>query len=171
MLATRNQRLAGIEDAFIITVEPPPVNGIGGAGGFKMRLEDGANVGTAVLEAATRDLVAAANADPRLKGVFTPFSAATPHVYADIDRVKAAKLGVPPERVFEAMQVYLGSAYINDFNYLGRTYQVIAQADDRFRMTATDSARVKTRNDAVQLVPVVSDARFHDISGAYLLHR
>ena len=59
-----------------------------------------------------------------------------PNIYADIDRVKAAKLGVPPERVFEAMQVYLGSAYINDFNYLGRTYQVIAQADDRFRMTA-----------------------------------
>jgi hypothetical protein len=59
-----------------------------------------------------------------------------PNIYADIDRVKAAKLGVPPERVFEAMQVYLGSAYINDFNYLGRTYQVIAQADGRFRMTA-----------------------------------
>jgi multidrug efflux pump subunit AcrB len=79
------------------------VNGIGGAGGFKMMLEDRANVGTAVLEAATRDLVAAANADPRLKGVFTPFSGATPNIYADIDRVKAGKLGLPPERVFEAM--------------------------------------------------------------------
>jgi len=171
ILATINQRLAGIEDAFIVTVEPPPVNGIGGAGGFKMMLEDRANVGTAVLEAATRDLVAAANADPRLKGVFTPFSGATPNVYADIDRVKAAKLGVPPERVFEAMQVYLGSAYINDFNYLGRTYQVIAQADDRFRMTAADIARFKTRNDAGQMVPVGSVARVRDTSGPYRLPR
>jgi hydrophobe/amphiphile efflux-1 (HAE1) family protein len=171
ILATINQRLAGIEDAFIVTVEPPPVNGIGGAGGFKMMLEDKANVGTAALEAATRDLVAAANADPRLRGVFTPFSGATPNIYADIDRVKAAKLGVPSERVFEAMQVYLGSAYINDFNYLGRTYQVIAQADDRFRMTAADIARFKTRNDAGQMVPVGSVARFHDTSGPYRLPR
>jgi hydrophobe/amphiphile efflux-1 (HAE1) family protein len=171
ILATVNQRLAGIEDAFIVTVEPPPVNGIGGASGFKMMLEDRANVGTAVLEAATRDLVAAANADPRLKGVFTPFSGATPNIYADIDRVRAAKLGVPPERVFEAMQVYLGSAYINDFNYLGRTYQVVAQADDRFRMTAADIARFKTRNDAGQMVPIGSVASFHDTSGPYRLPR
>src|SRR5258705_6851409 len=171
ILATINQRLAGIEDAFIVTVEPPPVNGIGGAGGFQMMLEDRANLGTAVLVAGTRDLVAAADADPRLKGVFTPFSGATPNIYADIDRVKAAKLGVPPERVFEAMQVYLGSAYINDFNYLGRTYQVIAQADDRFRMTAADIARFKTRNDAGQMVPVGSVARFRDISGPYRLPR
>jgi len=171
ILAIINQRLSGVEDAFIVTVEPPPVNGIGGAGGFKMMLEDQANVGTAVLEAATRDLVAAANADPRLTGVFTPFSGATPNVYADIDRVKAAKLAVPPERVFEAMQVYLGSAYINDFNYLGRTYQVIAQADDRFRMKAADIARFKTRNDAGQMVPIGSVASFHDTSGPYRMPR
>jgi len=154
-----------------VTVEPPPVNGIGGAGGFKMMLEDQANVGTAVLEAAARDLVAAANADPRLAGVFTPFSGATPNIYADIDRVKAAKLGVPPERVFEAIQVYLGSTYINDFNYLGRTYQVIAQADDRFRMKAADIARFKTRNDAGQMMPIGSVARFHDTSGPYRMPR
>jgi multidrug efflux pump subunit AcrB len=85
--------------------------------------------------------------------------------------VKAAKLGVPPERVFEALQVYLGSAYINDFNYLGRTYQVIAQADDRFRMTTADIARFKTRNDTGQMVPVGSVARFHDASGPYRLPR
>ena len=171
ILANINQRLSGVEDAFIVTVEPPPVNGIGGAGGFKMMLEDQANVGTAVLEAAARDLVAAANADPRLTGVFTPFSGATPSVYADIDRVKAAKLGVPPERVFETMQVYLGSAYINDFNYLGRTYQVIAQADDRFRIKAADLARFKTRNDAGQMVPIGSVVSFHDTSGPYRMPR
>ena len=171
ILANINQRLSAIEDAFIVTVEPPPVSGIGGAGGFKMMLEDQANVGTVALEAATRDLVAAANADPRLTGVFTPFSGATPNIYADIDRVKAAKLGVPPERVFEAMQVYLGSAYINDFNYLGRTYQVIAQADDRFRMRPEDIARFKARNDGGQMVPIGSVASLHDTSGPYRMPR
>src|SRR5260370_10164343 len=104
MLTAINQRIAGNEDAFIVTVEPPPVNGIGGAGGFKMMLEDRANVGTAVLEAATRDLVAAANEDPRLKGVFTPFSRATPNIYAPIDRVKSAKLDLPAEHPFQTRQ-------------------------------------------------------------------
>ncbi|MEH2474283.1 hydrophobe/amphiphile efflux-1 (HAE1) family protein [Nitrobacteraceae bacterium AZCC 2161] len=171
ILASINERLAGIEDGFIITVEPPPVNGIGGAGGFKMMLEDRANAGSAALEAAARDLVSAANADARLSSVFTPFSSATPNVYADIDRIKAAKLGVPPERIFEALQVYLGSAYINDFNYLGRTYQVLAQADSQYRMTADDIARFKARNDAGAMVPIGSVATFRDTAGPYRLPR
>jgi HAE1 family hydrophobic/amphiphilic exporter-1 len=108
ILATINQRLAGIEDAFIVTVEPPPVNGIGGAGGFKMMLEDRGNVGTAVLEAATRDLVAAANADSRLKGVFTPFSGATPNIYADIDRVKRPSLVCRPSGCSKRCRSILG---------------------------------------------------------------
>src|SRR5258708_10413107 len=99
-LATINQRLAGIEDAFIVTVEPPPVNGIGGAGGFKMMLEDRANVGTAVLEAATRDLVAAANADPRPKSGFTPLYPPPPNPHAHNARVKTPKpRGAPPPGV------------------------------------------------------------------------
>jgi HAE1 family hydrophobic/amphiphilic exporter-1 len=169
ILASINKRLSGIKDGFIITVEPPPVNGIGGAGGFKMMLEDQGNLGPAALEAAAAGLAAAANADPRLTGVFTPFSSATPNVFADIDRVRAAKLGVPPERVFEAMQVYLGSAYINDINYLGRTYQVFAQAEDRFRMKTDDIARFKTRNQAGEMVPLGSVMTFRDTAGPYRL--
>jgi hydrophobe/amphiphile efflux-1 (HAE1) family protein len=171
VLASINRRLAGIQEGFIITLEPPPVNGIGGAGGFKMMLEDRGDVGPAAMEAAAQDLVAAANADPRLTGVFSPFSSATPNVYADIDRIRASKLGVPPERVFEAMQVYLGSAYINDFNYLGRTYQVMAQADASERMTTADIAGFKTRNDAGAMVPIGSVASFRDTSGPYRLPR
>jgi hydrophobe/amphiphile efflux-1 (HAE1) family protein len=171
ILASINQRLAGIKDGFIITVEPPPVNGIGGAGGFKMMLEDKGNLGPAALEMAARDLVTAANADPRLTGVFTPFSAATPNVFVDIDRVRAAKLGLPPERVFETMQVYLGSAYINDFNYLGRTYQVFAQAEDRFRMQTDDIPRFKTRNQAGDMVPLGSVVTFRNTAGPYRLPR
>ena len=144
VLASINKRLAKIDGAFVITILPPPINGIGNAGGFKMMLEDKKNLGPAALEAAAQELAAAANADPRLSGVFTPFTSTTPNLYADIDRVRAAKLGVPAQRVFEALQVYLGSAYVNDFNYLGRTYQVMAQADEAYRLTADDIGRYKT---------------------------
>jgi multidrug efflux pump subunit AcrB len=107
VLASIDKRLAKIDGAFVITILPPPINGIGNAGGFKMMLEDKKNLGPAALEPAAQELAAAANADPRLSGVFTPFTSTTPNLYADIDRVRAAKLGVPAQRVFEALQVYL----------------------------------------------------------------
>ncbi len=171
ILASLRQRLSTIEDAFVITIAPPPVAGIGNAGGFKMMLQDQAGLGPAALQAAAQDLAAKANQTPGLVGVFSPFSAGTPTVFADIDRVKAEKLGVSPDKVFEAMQVYLGSAYINDFNYLGRTYQVIAQADGRFRTTTADIARLKTRNAAGAMVPIGSVASFRDVTGPYRVPR
>ena len=171
ILASINQRLSAIKDGFIITVEPPPVNGIGGAGGFKMMLGDRGNLGPSALEAAARGLVAAANADPRLTGVFTPYSSATPNVFVDIDRVRAAKLGVPPEHVFDTIQAYLGSAYINDFNFLGRTYPVFAQAEDHYRMRTDDIARFKTRNQAGDMVPLGSVVTFRNTTGPYRLPR
>jgi HAE1 family hydrophobic/amphiphilic exporter-1 len=105
------QRLSVIQDAFVLTIPPPPVAGIGTAGGFKMMLQDRQGLGSAALEAAAQDLAGAANQIPGLVGVFSPFSTHTPSVFADIDREKAQKLGVTPEKVFEAMQVYLGSAH------------------------------------------------------------
>jgi multidrug efflux pump subunit AcrB len=136
-----------------------------------MMLEDRKNLGPAALEAAAQELAAAANADPRLSGVFTPFTSTTPNLYADIDRARAAKLGVPAQRVFEALQVYLGSTYINDLNYLGRTYQVMAQADEAYRLTADDIGRYKTRNDAGEMVPIGSVATFHNTTGPYRVPR
>jgi len=171
ILASLRQRLSTIEDAFIITIAPPPVAGIGNAGGFKMMLQDQQGLGPAALQAAAGELAAKANQTPGLVGVFSPFSAGTPTVFADIDRVKAEKLGVSPDKVFEAMQVYLGSAYINDFNYLGRTYQVIAQADGRFRTTTADIARLKTRNAAGAMVLIGSVASFRDVTGPYRVPR
>ncbi|WP_428530845.1 efflux RND transporter permease subunit [Rhodopila sp.] len=171
VLNQMRQRLSGIQDAFIITIPPPPVAGIGTAGGFKMMLQDREGLGPAALEAAAQDLVGAANQIPGLVGVFTPFSTRTPSVFADIDRVKAQKLGVTPSQVFEAMQVYLGSAYINDFNYLGRTYEVTAQADARFRSSVEDIARLKTRNAAGAMVPIGSVARLHSSTGPYRVPR
>ena len=106
-----------------------------------------------------------------LVGVFTLFNTRTPKVFADIDRTRAQILGVPITRVFEAMQVYLGSAYVNDFNILGRTYQVVAQADEPFRRDTHDIAQLKTRNSAGRMVPIGSVAQFRDITGPYRVPR
>ena len=171
ILASLRQRLSSIEDAFIITIAPPPVAGIGNAGGFKMMLQDQQGLGPVALQSAAQALAAAANRTPGLAGVFSPFSAGTPTVFADIDRVKAERLGVSPDKVSEALQVYLGSAYINDFNYLGRTYQVVAQADGKFRTSTADIARLKTRNAAGSMVQIGSVASFRDVTGPYRVPR
>jgi HAE1 family hydrophobic/amphiphilic exporter-1 len=167
ILADLRRRLSTIEEAFIITIPPPPVRGIGNAGGFKMMVQDKRGRGLPALEAATQDLVGAANQTPGVAGIFSLFNTRTPKVYADIDRVRAEMLGVSPDRVFETLQVFVGSAYVNDFNYLGRTYRVTAQADAPFRQDERDIANLKTRNDKGQMVPIGTVAEFRDIVGPY----
>jgi hydrophobe/amphiphile efflux-1 (HAE1) family protein len=171
ILTDLRSRLSAVEQAFIIVIPPPPVRGIGNAGGFKMMVQDKRGRGLAALDAATQDMVAAANKTPGLVGVFSLFNTRTPKLYADIDRVKAEMLGVSAGEVFEALEVYLGSVFVNDFNYLGRTYQVMAQADGQFRQDISDIANLKTRNSAGQMVPIGAVASFHDITGAYRVPR
>ena len=151
--ADLRRRLSAIKGAFIITLSPPPVRGIGTAGGFKMYVQDKRGRGPAALEAATQDLVQAANKTPGMQSVFTLFNTKTPKVYADIDRARAQILGLPASRIFDALQVYLGSSYVNDFNILGRTYEVVAQADEQFRRDPHDIGNLKARNNAGQMVP------------------
>jgi multidrug efflux pump len=139
ILADLRRRLASVKDAFVLPIAPPPVQGLGSAGGFKLMVEDQNNLGPAALAQAVQKLVIAANKDPDLANVFTLFSTGSPSVYADIDRTRAEKLGLTPGNIFDAMQIYLGSTYINDFNYLGRTYEVIAQADAKSRKTSLTS--------------------------------
>src|SRR5260221_10558774 len=117
ILADLPPRLSTIQEAFIITIPPPPVRGIGNAGGFKMMVQDKRGRGPQALEAATQDLVAAANQTPGLVGVFSLFNTRTPKLYADIDRVRAEMLGVTADKVFQTLQVYIGSAFVNEFNY------------------------------------------------------
>jgi hydrophobe/amphiphile efflux-1 (HAE1) family protein len=154
VLADLRRRLSVINDAYVLTIPPPPVQGLGSTGGFKMMLEDRGGLGSEALVKAARALVAAANQDPSFAGVFTLFSAGSPSVYADIDRVKAEKVGLTPTDVFSTLQVYLGSQYVNDFNYLGRTYQVIVQGDGKFRTTSQDIAHLKARNTSGEMVPI-----------------
>jgi len=171
VLADLRRRLSVIQGAFVLTIPPPPVPGLGSAGGFKMMLQDRAGVGPDVLAKAAQTLVAAANADPDFAGVFTLFSTRTPSIYLNIDREKAEMVGLTPTEVFNTLQIYLGSQYVNDFNYLGRTYEVIAQADGRFRSKVGDISRLEARNTAGQMVPISTVARFAETTGPYRVPR
>ena len=161
------QRVSVIKDAHVLVFQPPPVQGLGNSGGFTMELEDRGEVGAAALQKAANVLVAQANKDPDLAGVFTLFNAGSPSVYADIDRLKAEKVGLTPTDVFSTLQVYLGSQYVNDFNYLGRTYQVIVQGDGRFREAPSDILRLKARNAAGAMVPVGTVTNLNNTTVAY----
>jgi hydrophobe/amphiphile efflux-1 (HAE1) family protein len=171
VLADLRRRLSVIQGAFVLTIPPPPVPGLGSAGGFKMMLQDRAGLGPDALAKAAQTLVAAANADPDFAGVFTLFSTRTPSVYLDIDREKAEMVGLTPTDVFNTLQIYLGSQYVNDFNYLGRTYEVIAQADGRFRSNVGDISRLEVRNAAGQMVPISTVSRFQEVTGPYRVPR
>ncbi|CAN5363785.1 multidrug efflux RND transporter permease subunit [soil metagenome] len=163
--AELRKRLSVIESAFIIVLPPPAVPGIGTGGGFAMRIEDRQGRGAQLLAAATDELVNAARRVPGLTAVFSPFSANTPQVFVDIDRQKAQMLGVPIQNLTEAIETYFGSTYVNDFNILGRTYHVTAQADYPFRKEASDLARLRTRNKAGDMVMLGSVVNFSDAAG------
>ncbi len=171
VLGDLRRRLSVIQGAFILTIPPPPVQGIGNAGGFKMMLQDEGGLGSEALAKAAQALMGAANKDPHFAGVFTLFNTRTPSVWADIDREKAEKVGLTPTDVFNTFQVYLGSQYVNDFNYLGRTYEVIAQADGQFRRRVEDIGRLKARNASGAMVPIGTVARFSMQTSAYRVPR
>jgi multidrug efflux pump len=158
-------KYAGLKDAFIAIFPPPPVNGLGTIGGFKLQVEDRADLGYQALDAAMQQVVAKARANPALAGIFTNYEVNQPQLYADLDRTKAMQLGVNVQDVFDAMQIYLGSLYVNDFNRFGRTYQVIAQADRQYRSTPDDILRLKTRNAAGDMVPLGAMVRVSDTTG------
>jgi HAE1 family hydrophobic/amphiphilic exporter-1 len=162
-----NQKYAAIQDAFVLSISPPPVRGIGTTGGFKMQVQDTTGGDLSQLANVAQTMADAANRTPGLAGVFTTFNTRTPKVYADIDRVRAEMLGVTSSDVFQTLEVYLGSQYVNDFNFLGRTYRVTAQADGQFRQDLHAISELKTRNAEGQMVPLGSVASFRDITGPY----
>jgi hydrophobe/amphiphile efflux-1 (HAE1) family protein len=163
--ADLQREFAGIQDAFVAIFPPPPVMGLGTTGGFKLYVEDRAGLGLDALYGATQTLLAEASKTPGLTRMFSSFTINTPQLDAEIDRAKAKTQGVPLQNVFETMQINLGSLYVNDFNRFGRTYQVIAQADAEFRDQADDIVRLKTRNNAGQLVPLGSLVKVRESYG------
>ena len=160
-----NRRMGAIEDAFVLVLSPPPVNGLGTTGGFKMMIEDRGNVGYDELYKAVQAVQAKAAADKRLQGVFSGYQINVPQLYADIDRVKAKQLGVPLAEINRTLQINLGALYVNDFNQFGRTYQVRVQADAPFRSQREQIAQLKVRSAAGEMIPLSSLMRIRDTYG------
>jgi multidrug efflux pump len=145
-----------IQDAFSAVFPPPPVNGLGSIGGFKLQIEDRADLGDEALYHATQAVLNKARQNPKLSGLFSSYEINVPQLKADIDRTKVKQLGVNINDVYTAMQVYLGSLYINDFNKFGHTYQVIAQADAPFRSHVEDILNIKVRSASGAMIPLGS---------------
>jgi hydrophobe/amphiphile efflux-1 (HAE1) family protein len=165
------RQLAPLTDAFTFVLEPPSVPGIGTGGGLKLYVQDRAGRGLPALETATWLIAGTAAQTHGFGQAFTLFNTHTPQLFADIDRTKAESLGVPIDNVFNALSVYMGSAYINDFNILGRTYQVNAQADNQYRLTLRDVQNLKTRNARGDMVPIGAVANFLDTTGPFRVPR
>ena len=158
-------KFAAIPEAIIAIFPPPPVQGLGTIGGFKLQVEDRTDQGDAVLNQVMGQVVMKAAKDPALQGVFSNFSTGVPQLFAHLDRTKAQQLGVDVQDVFSTMQTYLGSVYVNDFNRFGRTYEVIAQADTPFRAKPADIAQLKVRNNAGEMVPLGSLVTVSETTG------
>jgi hydrophobic/amphiphilic exporter-1 (mainly G- bacteria), HAE1 family len=164
-------RLQQIEEAFIIAIPPPPVRGLGNAGGFRMQVQERGGAGVERVLAATQELMGRARQNPNLAGVFSTYSASSPQIYLEIDRQKARILNVPIGNIFETLQVNLGTAYVNDFNVFGRVYQVRAQADQRFRVEQRDLNRLRVRSATGALVPLGTLVEVREVAGPDLVQR
>ncbi|KZD01038.1 efflux RND transporter permease subunit [Oceanibaculum pacificum] len=160
-----NQKFAGIEEAFIAMFPPPPVQGLGTIGGFKLQLQDRTGQGYAALDEVTKAFVGRAHQTPELAGVFSSYQVNVPQLYADIDRTRARQLGVSVTDVFETLQIYLGSLYVNDFNKFGRTYSVRVQADAQYRARAEDIGRLQVRSGNGEMVPLSAVLRVQTAAG------
>jgi multidrug efflux pump len=160
-----NKRMGAIEDAFVMVLSPPPVNGLGTTGGFKMMIEDRTGLGYDELNKAVQAIQAKAMTDKRLVGVFSGYQINVPQLFADVDRVKAKQLGVPLAEINQTLQINLGSLYVNDFNQFGRTYQVRVQADAPFRSQREQIAQLKVRNDKGEMIPLSSLMKIKDAYG------
>jgi hydrophobe/amphiphile efflux-1 (HAE1) family protein len=165
------RRLGSIQEAQIFVVAPPPVQGIGNAGGFRMMVEDRAGRGTQALQSAVYAMMGRAAQTPGLTQVFSFFETSTPQLYLDIDRTKAQLLGVNVQDVFSALQIYIGSSYVNDFNLFGRTFRVTAQAESGFRLDSKDVLNIRVRNLNGDTVPLGSFTTVQDVSGPYRVPR
>jgi hydrophobe/amphiphile efflux-1 (HAE1) family protein len=164
-------RLSAIQEGMVVVARPPPVRGIGTAGGFRMMVEDRGGRGPQELQNAVFAMMGRAAQTPGVAQVYSLFETSTPQLYLDIDRTKTQMLGIRVPDVFAALQTYLGSSYVNDFNLLGRTYRVTAQADAPFRLEPSDVLKIRVRNAQGEAVPLGTFTTVSDLSGPYRVPR
>jgi multidrug efflux pump len=163
--------LRSIQDAEIVVFGAPPVEGLGSTGGFKMQIQDRGGSGSAALEGAVQSVLRTASGQPGLAGLFTSFRASQPQLFVDIDRTKAKRMGVSLDEINQTLQVYLGSAYANDFTQFDRNWQVNVQADARFRLRPEDIGKLQVRNVGGQMVPLATLIAVRDVTGPAIINR
>jgi multidrug efflux pump subunit AcrB len=171
MIKDLQQRVSGITGADIRVIPPPPVRGIGVAGGFKMIIESQGSTDYRKLEQVAHQVTDAALKDKAVGSAYVTFNTRTPRIFADIDREKAEKLGVPSSNVFDTLQTYLGSTYVNDFNLFGRTFQVYAQADTPYRTEESAITDLQTRSASGAMTPLGSVVTLRHETGPYRVLR
>ena len=171
VIADLQKRVGPINGADVKIIQPPAVRGIGTTGGFKMIIQDQGGHGAKALEAVTRSLAAQASHSPVISGAFVTFNTGTPRLFVDIDRAKAEILGVSNTSVFDTLQTYLGSTFVNNFNLFGHTFQVLAQADTGFRDDESRLTELQTRSRTGAMVPLGSMVTLEHITGPYRVLR
>jgi len=171
LIAGLSRELAGIQEALVFAVIPPPIRGLGQSGGFQMMVEDRTELGLAELQRNTDELIQKGNSHSNLQRLATTFSDHSPQVYLDIDRTKAESLQVPPLSVFDTLQGYLGSSFINFFNKFNQVFQVYIQADSRFRLEAKNMRNLYVRNLNGEMVPLNTLLQVRQIQGTELVTR
>ena len=160
-----NGKFSGIEEAYMAIFPPPPVQGLGTIGGFRLQLEDRGNLGYDELYKETMNIINKSHNVPELAGLFTSYTVNVPQVDAAIDREKAKTHGVAVSDIFDTLQIYLGSLYANDFNRFGRTYQVNVQAEQQFRLEPDQIGQLKVRNNKGEMIPLATFIKVSDTSG------
>jgi multidrug efflux pump len=160
-----SRKIAGIQEGFAFSLMPPPIQGLGNGSGYSLFVEDRTNLGYGALQSAVQSFQGAASQTPGMGFPISSYQANVPQLDAEVDRIKAKAQGVPLTELFDTLQTYLGSAYVNDFNMFGRTWQVIAQADAPFRQRVEDIANLRTRNDRGQMVPIGSMVKISETYG------
>jgi multidrug efflux pump len=165
LVKTLGQKMAQIPNGFIKVFAPPPVRGMSSVGGFKLQIQDRSNAGITELQRVNTEFVGKGNQQAGLVGLFSTFRADVPQLFVDVDRTRSKTMSVPLNEIFDTLQIYLGSLYVNDFNNFGRIYQVIAQADAEFRMQPEDIAKLKTRSTNGDIVPLGSLVNVQNITG------
>ena len=171
IVSSINRELAGIQEALAFVVIPPPIRGLGQTGGFQMMVEDRRSLGLAELQQAAHELVQAGNSQPSLRGLATTFSVSSPQLYLNIDRTKAESLQVPLSNVFDTLQAYLGSSFVNLFNKFNQVFQVYIQADNRYRLQPRDIKNLYVRNQKGEMVPLGALLEVKQIQGSELITR
>jgi multidrug efflux pump len=164
------QKFRKVQDAIVVAFGAPPVDGLGSTGGFKLQVQDRADAGFEALQGAVENVIRGGEAQPGLVGLFSSFRASQPQLYVDIDRTKAKALGVALDDVFATLQVYLGSAYVNDFTRFGRNWQVNVQADASFRIRPEDIGALKVRSRDGKMVPLATLLSVRDTTGPAIVN-